>query len=409
MSRLSRLVGLLGVAVRQLRHERTQTLLAVLGVALAVLAAVLLASVGVGVLETGQQQFDQSNRDLWVTGGPLEFQPGSVGGFKNTLINSHEVATEIEQREDVTTAVPMGFQTVYVGTNTSEFETVIGAGAPARGASVRITDGRHVSEKDIHYADGTYTGPMTYEAVIDKRAAELLDVSVNDTIYVGGSIGAARSHEFTVVGISPTYSQFVGAPTVTIHLSELQEITGTTVSDRATFISIQLADGADPETVEAELQEEYPQYTVRTNHEQLRATLEEQAVVLASGASLVVMALVAGVLLLTNLQLSFVYRHRRTFGALKALGTSQFSLIVVVGTRALVIGLLGGALGIAFSIPGIWVLNRVAVAVTGFDGVVSVVPRVLLSGFVVSILVSTIAGLAASAYLSRMRPLANLD
>lgn len=218
---MARTGALVGIAAAQLRHNRLRTDLAVLGVAMAILAMVLLASVGTGVIDTGQQKFEQSGRDLWVTGGPVELHPGAASGFENTLVDSYTVANEISAHEAVATAVTHSFQTVYVGRNTSKFRTLIGADAPAYGPSVRITDGRPFQNRDIHYAGGTYDGPMSHEVVIDQRTATLLNVGVNDTLYIGSTLSKARAHEFTVVGISPTYSRFVGAPTVTLDLSEL--------------------------------------------------------------------------------------------------------------------------------------------------------------------------------------------
>jgi len=399
---------MIGVAFAQLRHERMRTTLAIVGVAMAVLASVMLASVGLGVIETGQQKFDQSERDLWVTGGPVELQPGTIGGFENSLVGAHEVAAEINRHDDVNTAVPMAFQTVYASPNGSDFETIVGAGAPAKGPSVSISEGQPFQNDDIHYANGTYDGPMTREVVLDQRAANLLGVSVNDTIYVGGTLATAREQEFRVVGISPTYSQFVGAPTATLHLSELQEITGTKASDRATFISIQLADDADVETVERELQEDYPDYTVRTNEEQLQATLEGQALVIVSGASLVALAAVAGVLLVINLQLSFVARHREAFAAVMAIGTSRSSLATVVSIHTLFIGVFGGTLGVGLAVPGIRVVNMIAAEVTGFEGVANLPQRVLVGGLGIAIVVSIFGGFLASLYLARVKPLDQL-
>lgn len=402
---LARLRAQLGIALAQLRHDRLRTVLAVLGVAMAVLATVLLVSVGVGVIETGQQKFDNSGRDLWVTGGPVEIRPGSSGGFENTLVDSHAVAANISAREDVSTAVPMAFQTVYVGKNASEFQTLIGAGAPARGPSVQITEGTGVQSRDTHYADGQYNGPRTQQVVIDQRTATLLNVSVNETVYVGATLASARQNEFTVVGISPTYSRFVGAPTVTMHLSELQEVTGTTASDRATFISIRLQDGANATAVENELAQSYPEYTIRTNQEQLQATIQDKVAVIASGVSLAVLAVVAGVLLTMNLQLSFVYQRRETFAALQSLGTTTASLSAIVLTNTLLVGLVGGLVGIGLAYPATWGVNRVVAAVSGFTEVVSLSESLLLSGLVVALCVSLLSAVAATVYLWRLRPL----
>lgn len=405
---LSRLRALGGIAGAQLRHNRLRTVLAILGVAMAVLATVMLASVGTGVIETGQQKFDQSGRDLWVTGGPVQLRPGTVGGFENSLVDAHTVASEIERRDDVATAVPMAFQTVYVGRNTTEYETVIGAGAPARGPSVSISAGQGFQHRDRHYANGSYDGPMAHEVVLDQRTARLLNVSVNDTVHIGGTLATASEHEFTVVGISPTYSRFVGAPTATLHLSELQEVTGTTASDRATFISIRLQDDANASAVERDLQQTYPSYTIRTNEEQLRATLQDKVAVIASGASLVILAVVAGILLTLNLQLSFVYQRRKTFAALQALGTSWSSLTTIVLINTMLIGLVGGIVGLILAVPVMWAINRVVTAVSGFENVVALSQPLLLGGLVVALCVSLLSGIAASLYLGRLRPLETL-
>ena len=73
-----RLRASVGLAAAQLRHYRVRTLLAVFAVTLAVLSTTLLASVGVGVLETGQQKLDAAERDLWITAGPAQLGPGGV-------------------------------------------------------------------------------------------------------------------------------------------------------------------------------------------------------------------------------------------------------------------------------------------------------------------------------------------
>jgi len=405
----SRMRAVLGIAAAQLRHERGRTLLAIVAVALAVLATTILASVGYGVVETGQEKFDTSGRDLWVTGGPLKFSPGAVGGFENTLVDSHRVADDIEQREAIQTAVPMSFQTVYASTDGEEFQTVVGVGAPARGPSVNVINGNEFSTRDTHYANGTYDGPMSHEIVVDERTADQLGVEVGDSLYVGGTLSAARQNEFEVVGISNTFSAFVGSATVTMHLSELQEVTGTTDSDRATFVSIDVHDDADVGQVEREIQADYPSYDVRTNEEQLEATLREQAVLIASGISLVAFAVAAGVALTTNLQFSLVYQRRDRLAAIKAIGWRTRTLVAVTTVKALVVGILGAALGLVLTYPGVAVVNEVAAAIAGFEGLVQLSTEVLAGGLVLGVVISFLSGLAASVLIARMSPLSYIS
>jgi putative ABC transport system permease protein len=401
MSRLSRIRAMLGVAGAQLTHDPGRTALAAVGIALAVVATTVLAGVGVGVLATGETKFDAADRDLWVTGGPVRLSPGTVGGIENTVVDAHEVSDDIGVRDDVQTAVPMAFQSVYVSANGSEFETHVGAGAPARGPSVTIQEGRAIEQRDVHYANGTYDGPMTHEVVIDRRTAARFNVSVGDTLYVGGTIQTAREHEFTVVGISPTYSRFLGTPTVTMHLSELQEVTGSTAADRATFITVDVADGEDPEAVKAALEEEYPEYEIRTNQEQIRSILGDQAVVIASAASLVVLAVVGGLALTTNVMVAVIYRRRRELSVLRALGWSSRTVVGTTTIWALSLGVLGSALGVAVALPAAHVLNEVVAALVGFEGLVRTPPRVVVGGAALGVVVSGVAALAISALVNR--------
>ncbi|WP_256546730.1 ABC transporter permease [Halobellus inordinatus] len=405
---ISKLRAVIGIAIQQLRHDRARTILAVIGICLAVLSMTLLGSVGLGVIETGQEKFDASGRDLWVTGGAVQLAPGTVGGFENTVYDAHSVSAEIEQRDTVKTAVPMAFQTVYVSPNGSEFDTLIGTGAPARGGSVQITAGQEFSSRDIHYADGTYNGSMTHEVVISPQTAELYHVSVNDSLYIGGTIGSAQRNEFRVVGISPTFSQFLGTPTVILHLSELQEITGTTANDKATMITVDVADDAAVAAVESDIQAAYPEYQVRTNREQLQATLERQAVLIAAGGSLVILAAIAGIALTTNLLLSLVYQQRETLAALRAQGAAASTLVGVVGTQALLLGVGGGILGAALTVPAIQVLNIAADAIVGFENVVSIQPRILLGGIVIALVIGIVGALTAGWRVSRLSPLEQL-
>jgi putative ABC transport system permease protein len=401
---VSRGRGVLGVAVERLRYDRTRAALVVLGIALAAFAVMVLASVGLGVAETGQAKFDQSGRDLWITGGPTSLGPGARG-IEGGITDAHRVRQDLAAREDVNTVAALAFRTVYVSNESRRYRTVIGAGAPAVDTAVRITEGRGFTGGDPHYANGTYDGPMTREAVIDPRTASLLDVGVNDTLYVGGTARAASENPFRVVGISPTFSNFLGGPTVVLHLSELQAVTGTTGTDSATLVTVDLVEGADVARAEREIQARYPGYEVRTNREQLEATLREQAVVIASGTSLVVFAVLAGVAVTVNVLVSYVYQRRRELAALKALGLSTRTLVAVTLVQALALGVCGGVVGTMLTVLSVPVLNAVAAALVGFEGVVSLRVDVLLVGVPLAVVTSALAGAVASARIGRVDPL----
>ncbi|UPV76306.1 ABC transporter permease (plasmid) [Halorussus limi] len=389
---MSKLRVAASVAAAQLRHDRARTALAVVGIAVAVLSTTLLASLGYGVFETGQQKFDASGRDLWVTGGSLSEGPG---GFGTSITDSHITAGNIESRETVESAVPMAFRAVYVGNGSGEMQTLVGVGVPGGGGAVDITEGEGFQTHDVHYAGGDYDGNMTYSVIIDTRTAEMFDVGVGDTLHIGGSVETAKQHNFTVIGISPTFSSFLGAPTATMHLSELQQVTGTTGTDKATFITVNLKDSANVSAVEQRLQQKYPDYTIRTNDEQMRAVLQHNAVVIAVGGALVVLAVVAGFALTLNVLSIVVFQQKEELAALTALGVSPKTLVAMVSGQGVLLGALGGILGVAVTPPFVVALNFVAAEIVGFEGLVQAPMSVLALGGAIALVIGTLAAAVA--------------
>jgi putative ABC transport system permease protein len=191
-------------------------------------------------------------------------------------------------------------------------------------------------------------------------------------------------------------------------LSELQEITGKTATDPATIITVTTAEGTDTRQLETQLQRAYPDLEVRTNREQLQATLERQAVVLAGGASLVVLAVVTGLALTLNVLLSMVYQQLPEYAALRSLGMSTVTTAGIVFTQALVVGTLGAIVGLAAAAPLAAGLDAVALAVTGFEDVVRLTPQVFGLGFGAAVAMTLLTGVVASWRLSGLEPTAAL-
>ena len=407
-SAIARTRGLVGVAWAHVRADRLRTVLAVVTIAIAVLATTLLAGVGVGVLAVGEAQFDAAGQDLWLSGGAVSLTPAGGGGFENSIHGAHDLAADVRSHEDVQVAAPVGFQSVYVGTEPDDLSQLIATGVPAGVHILEVSEGRSFEGGDPHYADGEYDGPMVGEVIVDAQTAATYDLAVGDTLHVGGSLASAREHEFTVVGISPTFASFLGTPTVTLRLSELQTVTGTTGTDPATFVLVRIDSGADVEAVQAELQAAHPDYAVNSNREQLEAVLAQQALLLASAATLVVLALAAGLALTVNVLVLVVQQQRRELAALTAIGVSGRSIALVVAFHGLFLGVAGGVLGVALTPVGAMALNRAAGSLTGYDGLVAVPLEAFALGAAAAVAIGVASAAVAGwriAQLSALEPL----
>lgn len=399
----------LSLALAQLRFHNVRTSLAVLGVTLAVLTSVLLAALAISVVSSGGAGFETIGADVWVAAESVSFAPGAVGSVTTDLQNSHEIATDIEARDDVAAARAIHFQTVYVGTEAGQYETIVGTGVTGGGASLNTDAGRTFDSPDEHYAAGEYNGPMSNEVIIDRRLARQLNVSIGENIHVGGTVSAADQHTFTVVGTTNDITRFIGVPTVILHLSELQEISATTQTDPATAIIIASEDGSDAALVRDDLRATYPQLTVRTADEQFRAVLQRQSIVMGSTAAIGFLAVAIGIALVVNVFGLLVYQQRRHLAALKACGISTSTLLTSVLLQGAVVGILGGSIGAGLAFPSRMILNRVIVRLIGYDGLITVPLWLPLTGVMLAVTVGILGALLAARIVIRVQPSRHLQ
>lgn len=398
-----------GIAVAQLRHRWVRALLGVVGVGVAVLATVLLLSLGVSVLDVGDAGFSRIGGDLWVTGGGVGFAPGAVGGVEPGLLGAHDLAGDVERHQGVEEARALGFQAVYVGTEPGEYETLVGAGITGDGDVFDTTEGRSFRTADSHYANGSYDGQMTGEVLVDRRAAAQLGVGVGDTLHVGGTIDAADAHEFEVVGISNDVARYIGAPTVMLQLGELQRVSSQTRSDPAAAIVVAVEDDDDVATVQRELQADLDGYHVRTNDEQFRAVLQRQSTTIASGLTVVVLAIAGGVALVSNVLGLFVYQQRRQLAALRAIGVSTGLLLRVVLLQGVAIAAAGAALGLAATLPAVRGVNRAVQIVVGFEDIIAAPTWALGVGGGLALSMGIGGAVVAGWLVARVEPMEHLD
>jgi putative ABC transport system permease protein len=397
-----------GIAVAQLRHRWVRATLGVIGVAVAVLATILLLSLGFSVLDIGSAGFTRIGGDLWVTAGSVTFAPGAVGGIEANILGAHGVTADIERTDGVKDARALSFQSVYVGTEPGDYETIVGAGITGDGSAFQTTRGQTFQSTDTHYANGSYNGSMTNEVLLDKRAADQLGVEVGDTIHVGGTLAAADNNEFTVVGISNDVARYLGTPTVMLHLSELQEVSGTTGTDSAATILVTVEKDADETAVQTELQEEYPEYEIRTNQEQFESVLQSQSALLASAFTIVVLAILGGIALVSNVLGLFVYQQREALAALRAVGVSTGLLLRIVVAQGLTIAAFGAALGIVVAAPAVRALNRIVVDVTGLE-FISMPEWTAAVGGGIALTLGLVGALVAGLLVARVSPLEHLS
>ena len=356
------------LATETIAHNGFRSALSITGVAIAVISVVVIASLGNGLLTTGEERFDQSTMHLWMSGKSVEISSQYLGIKEAGIDGAHELADQLHSEEPISMASPILTEIVYAFKEGAEPKPLFGIGVMGRvgtGAHmVRVSEGSPLSGS-THYNAGRYDGNWTYEVLIDSRAIVALNATIGDYIFVGKTLSEAEDRRFKIVGITNSLAIFSSNP---------------------------------------DLESRYP-YEVSTNREYLRKILRQNATILVSATAIVALAVVMGMVLVITTMLLSLNERRREIGILKVLGFSKKSLFMEIGLEGLIICGIGGALGCLVSFPIAGLLNALIYRAVGFDGLVAIEPEFVYMGFSLAIIMGLIATAVYVAGINRITPI----
>ncbi len=196
-------------------------------------------------------------------------------------------------------------------------------------------------------------------ALVDSSYATQNKLSVGSTIDIGGSSGTAT--KFTVIGIVSEPAD--GNPSdVYIPLAVAQKLAG--LKNDVNTIYVAAGSSSAISAVAGEIGKALPADTVTTSAD----LASEVTGSLASASSLAnnlgkwlaIAVLAAAFLLASLLTMVAVSRRVREFGTLKALGWSSRRIVGQVMGEAVVMGVIGGAIGVGLGLAGADLVSRLS-------------------------------------------------
>jgi putative ABC transport system permease protein len=163
----------------------------------------------------------------------------------------------------------------------------------------------------------------------------------------------------------------------------------------------------DPASINAlvkRLNESVPGIKVRTPQEivdEVRAGLVVFNVIMLSGS---VLAVFVGGLAVINTMIMSVSERTREIGIKKAVGASDWDIVIEYVTEAAVIGLVGGLVGLVLGAGMANVLNATASQALGGSEIFTVTPRLAVMAVVFAVVLGTVAGLYPAWNAARLDP-----
>ena len=186
--------------------------------------------------------------------------------------------------------------------------------------------------------------------VLGTTAAEILKKKVGDTVQI-------ETEELSVVGIV-NGGAFVENGSIILSLPVLQQITGD--HDQISAIDVRVTPGTDQARIQrlrAEMDQAIPEARADPAGENI-ASSEGYRVINAMSWGTSLLAVLVGVLGVTNTMLMSVFERKQEIAILLALGWRRSRVVRMILWESAMLGFLGGIIGVFLGVIGVRLLKR---------------------------------------------------
>jgi len=266
------------------------------------------------------------------------------------------------------------------------------------GSLMHIIAGRQLAEGDT-------TGLLIGEGV---AKALKLAPGADVTLLLNTPEGALNSLDFVVVGVFQTFSRDFDARAVRISLKAAHELLGTR---GANIVVVSLKKTSDTDYVAAKIRAlvDKQKFEVKT-WVQLNDFYEKTISLYDQQFGFLQMIILAMLLLsVVNSVNMTVFERVGEFGTMLALGNRGSHVFRLIMTESVMLGIIGGGLGVVLGTVLAEVISAVGIpmppppnANVGYVAHIQVEPRVLVVGFAIGLIATTLAALLPAMRVSRI-------
>ncbi len=399
----------------------------VIGVGLSVALVVLLLALSSGIQTSAVSLADASGVDLLIASANTTFSQDTFP----PIPQAHALAREIPAADpNVASASPwlvsdlvFGNASLWTAANGSDIPAgwaPTGSGAvgwvPGDNAGIEtptVYNGSGFTDPgDPHYANGSYTGPLTGEIELDQGLAGVLGVGVGATVWAAASAPTgpnavagwyANATPFHVVAVTGPFWLLPSALLAFSYLSELQQIVGgaSSTTDYGSLVLVHLTDPTLASQDQDRIAAAFPDLTVFTLTDILGAVQHVVNLYRTFGELIGVIGVVVAALFTTTVLQMSVDDRSRELAVLRALGHTRARVGGLVVEEALLLTGLGFAIAVPLAFGAAYAMNlfltRLVAGLPAGFSFVSFDATVLLSGLALVVAIGLAAGVAPAA------------
>jgi len=340
-----------------LRHSRLQFVLAVAAIATAVALPVVLVSVGGGVSAHELSNLENAGYQIVVSA------PGVHG-----ITEAHYYTHKILGIPGVTAASPVLSVTIDAFTPKGAVTPVLAEGvipdqfgptlSPAEAGLFPLPLPLGDPTDLVHYANGTYDGPATYDVMVSSPYADEYHITTGEKLVLSPAANRSLGTNYTVTGsfgVPPSVLGPTGAFAVLLPLSDLQTLTGLTGgNDPDAADTIQIAVTGSISTnpaalaqVQSKVQGLFEYYGVSSLTQEAQQLQAATGVLTGFYLALSSVGITIGLLFLALVLLRRVEADRRSIGIRRALGIPSRTIAAEILGGGATLALIGAVAGVA--------------------------------------------------------------
>ena len=350
-------------AIEALLGRRMRSMLTMLGILIGIAAVMLTVGLGEGARRQITEEINSLGSNLLIVmpGGSSMFGGGSASGPSMLTLDDAAVIADPAVAPDVVGVAPIMSNRLTLSYGTERTTTAV-SGSTVEWPTVRartLVDGRFFSDAEqASAAQVAVLGPVTASELFDDTPAVGQDVTIEGQSFlvvgVLDSVGASSlsNDDDTVIVPLTTMAQRLTAPASARMLSTIYVTARDDASISSAHQQITRALTVNHATTAAE-----PGFSIMTFQALLTAADTMTAVLTTLLSGLAGISLVVGGIGVMNIMLVSVTERVREIGLRKALGATPALIRRQFLVEAGVLGLLGGAMGVALGIVGAAVLT----------------------------------------------------
>ena len=394
-------------ALRNLTHQGLRSYLTLLGVIIGIAAIVTLFSLGSGLNNAAQEQFEQLGSNTLFVAPAGEFSQSSQGSSTNVKTISDSTINKIKSIPQVEVVLapvsaPMtikfGRESVsgtFIGTSADESDEFANTGF------LEIDEGRGLENRDVF---SVIIGHGLAYDTFDK------DIRVGDKIEI-------EDRSFRVIGIAKQNAQsFGGGPNVNTTVFGSKRGFNQVFSDtEPVFMLVKTQRTEDAPLVTEKINRVFESlygkdqkvYEVVTSEQLLEQIGQFLAVIQLVLVGIASISLLVGGIGITNTMVMSVLERTSEIGVMKAVGATNTLVLAVFLTEAGFIGLVGGVFGVIFGYILAFIVGFVSVS-SGLALKVEIDIALIIGSLLFAMIVGMVSGYIPARRAARMDPVTAL-